>query len=69
MVQVNIDEGYVIVPDSIHLSPIPEPYYTQILNTLKMVGFLQKVLLNLLDLAFVLHTLIQLMESDDKKLS
>ncbi|XP_047135249.1 myotubularin-related protein 13 isoform X1 [Hydra vulgaris] len=37
VVVVNIDEGYVTVPESIHLTYISEPYYSNILKLLKMI--------------------------------
>lgn len=37
VVIVNIDEGFVTVPDSIRLASIPEPYYDQVLESLKII--------------------------------
>eukprot|EP00794_Sanderia_malayensis_P018071 gene18071-19880_t len=37
VVTVNIDEGYVTVPDSIHLPQIPEPFFSKTLSTLKLI--------------------------------
>jgi len=37
VVTVNIDEGYVTVPDSIHLPLIPEPFFSKALSTLKSI--------------------------------
>ncbi|XP_065070584.1 myotubularin-related protein 5-like [Rhopilema esculentum] len=37
VVTVNIDEGYVTVPDSIHLPLIPEPFFSKTLATLKSI--------------------------------